>query len=130
MIYNIYNDGIKNDNKENEFIINTDQNMIKNTNISIQIKDENQKEENKKNLEKGKKKYKEKNKQNIINIKKSNDNQIDSIWDDTISKNNKTQENKTLVNKMDNDSTESMKESLNNNDNAEEKEESEDDDLN
>ena len=52
MIYNIYNDGIKNDNKENEFIINTDQNMIKNTNISIQIKDENQKEENKKNFRK------------------------------------------------------------------------------
>ena len=117
-------------NKENEFIINTDQNMIENRNISIQIKGENQKEENKKNLEKGKKKYKENNKQNIMNIKKSNDNQIDSIWDDTISKNNKTQENKTLVNKMDNDSTESMKESLNNNDNAEEKEESEDDDLN
>ena len=37
---------------------------------------------------------------------------------------------KELVNKMDNDSTEIMKESLNNNDNAEEKEESEDDDLN
>ena len=88
------------------------------------------KKKTKKILEKGKKKYKEKNKQNIITIKKSNDNQIDSIWDDTISKNNKTQENKTLVNKMDNDSTESMKESLNNNDNAEEKEESEDDDLN
>ena len=124
----IDNDEISNDNKESDFIINTDKNMIEEKNISKQLKGKNKNEKNKKGLlEKEKKKYEENSKQNILDIRNSNDNSNFSLWD-TYPKNNKTQENKTFRNKFDNYSTEPNKDSLNNNiDNTEEKEESSDD---
>ena len=71
----IDNDEISNDNKESDFIINTDKNMIEEKNISKQLKGKNKNEKNKKGLlEKEKKKYEENSKQNILDIRNSNDN--------------------------------------------------------